>query len=395
MSGRYGNPFFTDPGLAQGFSSLAAAFMPNPNTEAQIANARFAGARTAQIERGLTAAQTASDRLRTAPNADPSTIAPLFADILASADPALIQQLPAFMRGFGGAIGASPERVAQLFVGAGGDYANTQPGFERTDQTRRRGQDVSAGATLGAARIGADASRDVANINQAGQDRRFTTTARPGDIVTLPENSPIARPGQQGPVTLRGDERPQTLDQARAAQVAPFLNPPAGEDPAVATRRRELLNPQIVSAETRVAGANAPGVNGADVRAINDQIVAQLEDGTALDTAAAAFVRNRAAELMQQPGPTRDNIPLAVRAALEEFRAAGPPRTDSRLNPFSNRTYGVPQRTAPAAPTAPPPPAPRDGAAAVPPPAQRQVNRIYDTPRGPMVWTGTGWVPAQ
>ena len=33
--------------------------------------------------------------------------------------------------------------------------------------------------------------------------------------------------------------------------------------------------------------------------------------------------------------------------------------------------------------------------AAVPPPAQRQRGQVYDTPKGPMTWTGTGWVPAR
>ena len=31
----------------------------------------------------------------------------------------------------------------------------------------------------------------------------------------------------------------------------------------------------------------------------------------------------------------------------------------------------------------------------VPPPNQRQVGQVYPTPKGPMKWTGTGWVPAQ
>lgn len=29
----------------------------------------------------------------------------------------------------------------------------------------------------------------------------------------------------------------------------------------------------------------------------------------------------------------------------------------------------------------------------VPPPAQREVGRVYPTPKGPLQWTGTGWVP--
>ena len=49
-----------------------------------------------------------------------------------------------------------------------------------------------------------------------------------------------------------------------------------------------------------------------------------------------------------------------------------------------DRYFSVP--TAPAAPAAP--------AEAVPPAAQRVPGQVYDTPRGKMTWTGTGWIPA-
>lgn len=35
------------------------------------------------------------------------------------------------------------------------------------------------------------------------------------------------------------------------------------------------------------------------------------------------------------------------------------------------------------------------GASSVAPPAKREVGKTYDTPRGPMTWTGAGWVPAK
>jgi len=43
-----------------------------------------------------------------------------------------------------------------------------------------------------------------------------------------------------------------------------------------------------------------------------------------------------------------------------------------------------------AAPTAA---APQTNAVAAPPPAQRIAGQTYATPRGPMKWTGTGWLP--
>lgn len=47
---------------------------------------------------------------------------------------------------------------------------------------------------------------------------------------------------------------------------------------------------------------------------------------------------------------------------------------------------GVPRRKPGAAPGAALP-------GTVPPPAQRKVGQTFDTPRGPMKWTGTGWMP--
>jgi hypothetical protein len=33
-------------------------------------------------------------------------------------------------------------------------------------------------------------------------------------------------------------------------------------------------------------------------------------------------------------------------------------------------------------------------AAAVPPASERKVGQTYQTPRGPMIWRGSGWEPA-
>ena len=50
---------------------------------------------------------------------------------------------------------------------------------------------------------------------------------------------------------------------------------------------------------------------------------------------------------------------------------------------------GQPQGGGASNPTTAPPPA------AAQPPRQRVVGQTYPTPRGPMKWTGTGWLPAQ
>lgn len=47
-----------------------------------------------------------------------------------------------------------------------------------------------------------------------------------------------------------------------------------------------------------------------------------------------------------------------------------------------------------AAPLGPSPGGGGEPAPAVPPPASRRAGQVYQTPRGPLRWTGTGWLPA-
>lgn len=377
------NPFFTSRAFGAGIGNLAAAFLPTPDAEARRANllsgADFNRARTEQIQGRMRAGRAAGSRLR-AGTADPGTLAQVYADVLEGADPSLLSEIPAFVRGYGAAVGVDPGRLADLFVGAGGNFAHTEPGFMRADETDRRGQDVSAATARRGQDITAATTRDVATMREAGLDRRMAPEINPGNVVVVPPDSPLApRADPQG--RIAGPPRPPSLSEARGALVETFLNPPVDEDPAVQERRREILAPSVVGAETRAnsGGGRVPlDVGGTDARAIDDQIAMNLPEGTALDDQAAALVRGRAAELYQQ---TR-NLPLAVQQAVREFLAQNPPRTDSSWNPFSSRTFGAPQATAPAAPSA------------IPSPAQREVGRVYQTPRGPMEWTGTGWRPA-
>jgi hypothetical protein len=293
--------------------------------------------------RGATAA---GDRLRGG-DVSPQNLGQVVADLVASGNPQMVAQAGAALRAFGGAAGADPDRMAQLFLGAGGAYENTQPGFMRTDETRRRGDDVRAGATLGAARIGADGMLARTRIEEQGRDRRFAVTARPGEYVTLPENSPVAPAGQSGPVTLRGDPRPTTFDQARAGEVPAFLNPPAGEDPAAAQRRRELVAGNVVTAEVRAGGAAARAVPAGAVRQI-ETVFSQpltMRDGTVVtpDVAAQRWLRERAAALWQSgPEGVRGNVEAAINEAFAEYEAAAPARTDRTWNPFSSARTGLP-----------------------------------------------------
>jgi hypothetical protein len=364
MSGSYPNPFFTDPNIARGFGILARTFLPDPEGEAgrqaRLGQARLSNTQADREQARLDAGQAASARMRTG-QVDPGTMAQVFADILSGADPQTMQALPGFVRGYGASAGASPDRLAELFVGAGGAYENTQPGFDRTDTTRRRGQDVSAGATLGAARIGANATLEGVRLREAGNDRRHSIVARPGDTITAPENSPVAPAGQQGPLTLRGDPRPLTRDAAIASLVPEFLNPPADEDPGVAQRRRELVAPSAAVADIRNQGRPAPVVPTGAARQI-EQVFANAITGAdgnsyAFDGEAQRWLAARAAEIWQSGGDgVRGNTMGAVNQAIDEFLRLSPPRADSSLNPLSARRYSLPPSLRDGAPPSPAPP---------------------------------------
>lgn len=370
MSGSYPNPFFTTPGFAQGLGALAQAFMPNPDAEAargaRIAQAGLQNAQTGQIQQRMRGATAAGDRLRGG-DVTPQNLGQVVADMVASGDPQMIAQAGAALRAFGGAAGADPERMAQLFVGAGGAYENTQPGFMRTDETRRRGQDVSAGATLGAARIGADGMLARTRVEEEGRDRRLAVTARPGEYVTVPGNSPVAPAGTTGPHVIRGDPRPTTLDQARAGLVQPLVEGTLPPDQA--GRAREIVAGNVAAAEARAGGVAARPVPAGAVRQIETVFANQvtLRDGTtvALDVASQRWLRERAAALWQSGAEgVRGNVEAAINEAFAEYEAAGPARTDSSWNPFSAARTGLPptlRRDAPAPADAAAPPAAAPG----------------------------------
>jgi hypothetical protein len=370
MSGSYPNPFFTDPNIARGFGILARTFLPDPEGEAgrqaRLGQARHSNVQADEIENRMRRNAAAGENLRPGRGGSMAdTVLNTLAELAAGGDArnlaAVRESLPLVAQ----ARGALPLEIARMLVANGGNFAHTEPGFERTDQTQRRGQDVSAGATLGAARIGADGAMARERLQEEGRNRRYTVTARPGDTITAPENSPVAPAGQQGPLTLRGDPRPLTRDAAIASLVPEFLNPPADEDPGVAQRRRELVAPGAAVADIRNQGRPPPNVPASILQRVGESIAAPMtfRDGTerTLDAESQRWMRERTTELWQNgPEGVRGNPEVALREAWLEYENAGPPLTGTRLTgrgaqlPPSLRRGAAP----PAAPAGAPAPAP-------------------------------------
>ena len=194
-----GNPFYATQagsGLGQLVNSLTGGAGDEAAAMARVAQSRLYGAQTDQIHTRLASSAAAAERLRGG-DYSPENLAQVFADGLASADPQILQAFPGFIRGFGAAAGAGPERLAQLFVGAGGNFAHTQPGFDANEATQRRGQDVQAGTQ----RYGYDQQRAGAlereQLQETGRNNRTSLSIPNNADVWVGPNHPQA--GQADP----------------------------------------------------------------------------------------------------------------------------------------------------------------------------------------------------
>ena len=111
--------------------------------------------------------------------------------------------------------------------------------------------------------------------------------------------------------------------------------------------------------------------------------------GMQFEPEAEAAIVDRASEIFQE----NKNAPNAMQQALAEFKDKME-RTDSAWWGLSEKKMGLKSPVAGAV-TGGETPRPEEPspAAGVPPVESRVPNKVYQTPKGPMMWTGTGWVP--
>lgn len=152
------------PTYAEQLSPLAdvfKAFAPNPMRDLQIqgyvSKANLENLKGQQISQQLTGASQAADQF------DAGNTQGVYSNLLRGGDPQSMVALPKFIQG-GYAARAiddpnsvNQDTLATLAVGAGGDYANTQPGF-RADQARQLQQNEN---TVGASRYGSELQAGV------------------------------------------------------------------------------------------------------------------------------------------------------------------------------------------------------------------------------------------
>jgi len=149
------------------------------------------------------------------------------------------------------------------------------------------------------------------------------------------------------------------------------------------------------------------GLTGAQAKALESAVDEQFPGMAKEDR--SAIIARATAEATNPASPTYMNPAGSVGAVMSGVEVEDNTFSKNRIKDRAGFATGGRPLTAPpvAAPRpAAPAPAPAPGAnlkgivgstppaGAVPPPAQRVVGSVYETPRGPMKWTGTGWVPS-
>ncbi|WP_149541488.1 hypothetical protein [Siccirubricoccus phaeus] len=241
----YANPFFSSPALGQAFGNLARAFGPDPEGDARriatAAQARLYGAQADEVAQRMGAA---SELAQLFANPDPDAAArAAYAAAARGGNPQVMAALPAYVRGFAAAAGADPGRLAQLFVGAGGPWGQTEPGTRYVEgEETRRAYGVTdrqqAGAMAreqvqsGDRRYGVDQGRAGAlertQLEETGRNSRMAPEINPGNVVVVPPGSPLTPradesgriAGPPAPAGGRADRPPLDVSPAESARLA-------------------------------------------------------------------------------------------------------------------------------------------------------------------------------
>lgn len=328
--------------------------------------------------------------------------------------------------------GATDSQIGKAMAGAGTPLADNEALTPEAQAEKLRLAEeaafgrtkYSADSAAGASRYGSDrdyaARTDAARIGEEGAlarlreqgfiDARKPNILDPGQTILYNDAPAFGGAGTRQPVTARdlGAEGALAgkLAEIAADSAAPIplnadqsLVTPTGDRLVTApgALRAAIGEVAMDAGGRRLEGPPDPTGNGGkppfevDAKA-NDAInfaaddIETQYDGKLAPEDRQAFTA-RAAELYQQ---TR-NLPAAIAQARKDVLGEQPQVEDNWW--ADNRIS--PQRPIPGVNAADTAQYDRQQpAAAVPPPEARAKGSIYQTPKGPMMWTGTGWKPA-
>lgn len=196
------------------------------------------------------------------------------------------------------------------------------------------------------------------------------------------------------------------VSNATASDLIARIRAPSG-DP----RRVDSLDPVYAEYEKG-------NLTKADLKFVRDEFTQlRTPEGARLGTAQEEFIKsvkplidksNPLLGKIDQSGPQQVyNFTMTLRRKVEEYRKAGkdphdlmdPSKPDYMGTPAALAAFQKPLQESLAdtaralrANSGAPAPARNDVMPGIPPANQRAAGSIYETPRGPMKWTGTGWV---
>jgi hypothetical protein len=233
-----------------------------------------------------------------------------------------------------------------------------------TADTTRRGQDLTASSAAYNTATDAETARRGQFLQDQASQRE--AEAKPDELTTL------------GRLMDEAGMSPEQKQQALRNKVQTMTTRAEGSPPAPAEVDASTLEQITMGALSAVEGATFVPEGGKDP-IVDPDFEKQINPQK---TAAAKL---KAAEVYQA---TR-NVAQAQAAYLETLGlAAGtsfqPAVEGGFFSEGSPAAIVPPAGAAPAAPQM----------AAPPPAASRVAGQTYDTPKGPMTWTGTGWKPA-
>ncbi|MBD9674945.1 hypothetical protein IB275_30490 [Pseudomonas sp. PDM21] len=300
----YGNGLYSRgvPTYAEELSPLADIFkalQPNPLRDLQIQGYL---AKTDLDRIKATAARNQQEGL--GPIADQFAAGNLqggYENAIRSGNTALLKELPAVTRGY---YAAGPEvdqgRLANLMLGAGGNYANTQPGFE------------------------ADQQRLLDIADQQSADRRYGT-----DVGAS--------------TTMRGQDI-SAATQRRGQDL--------GNEQAIYRANVGLLSPRSGSGGSG-AGASVgkpPTINGPLMKQLDAAIWQFIPEGFDPAGPDLADASARAGQYMRDPSSDAFGNPaLAAQLAAHDVWGAEP-KTEGNWSPAANVVVGIPPDQRPAMP---------------------------------------------
>lgn len=370
------NTFYTDPAIAQGVNNLAAALFGNPAQDAQL---EYTLSQARNIQQKARLEREARDRVRAAADLfGRGDVTAGMSELVGTGDAAYLSNMGDAALAFrANTPETTDDEIRRAFIGAG---KNPSQHFATTAARADEIADRDARASMAE-------SEAVQRLRNRGSIEGLTAERVGAGEMSLDEAARLFDP-------LSVDQRIalEAPDAETAGRLRGYRDRSGGEDdPGIdwlEAQRRQALQDQLqTEALNQLIDMGLP-VEGKSAR------TDLLPPGMLVEVAGEAWSNMLAdLEANRQPAPAG----VYVNQALSR-RVGGLDYTDDNnwVPFFGEEELSVrpPVSSVPATPTQQQP-----ATQAVPPPAQRVSGKVYDTPRGPMVWyvdpqTGeSGWLP--